>query len=183
MADFMKLKKLFDPESYAEPKSPIQEDIELANQEQERLNRFLDTISMIESSGGKNFDHREIDSGIHEGHRASGRYGLMPNTIKEVINRKLRDNPENDLKPLLNKGPDELKSFVETNPDVEQRIAGYLGNKVLKQYDNDEEKAAYSWLYGHNLPKESIDKRNYKEDDYVKKYNNYSRLLAGDEDE
>ena len=142
-------------------------------------NKFLKTLQMIESSGGKNFNHPEIEAGIHEGHRAAGRYGLMPNTTNEVVDRMTRDGrlpaSMSDFKEL-NLEPDLIKARLETNPDEEQAIAEYLADHVLKRQDGDEEKAAYSWHMGHNLTPDAIEKRPYQDSDYVKKYNQFSKI-------
>jgi hypothetical protein len=129
---------------------------------------------MIESSGGKNFNHREIESGIHKGHRAAGRYGLMPNTMQEIVNRRIAAGND-DLKYLLKKSPNQLKKYVESNPEVEGTLARDLGERALERQGGDPEKAAYSWMYGHNLTPDKITERGYEEDPYVQKFRNYSK--------
>ena len=139
----------------------------------DNINSFLKTIGQIESSGGKNFNHDEIKSGIHKGQRAAGTYGLMPNTAYEVLNRMRRDGEvPQDLAGLSKMDPVQIKQHIETNPDVEQQLASHLAGKVLDDQGN-EEKAAYSWFQGHNLSPEDIDRRNYQDHDYVKKYRKY----------
>ena len=54
-----------------------------------QVKSFLKNISQIESRGGEDMNHPEIKSGIHKGTKAIGRYGLMPNTVGEVLNRKI----------------------------------------------------------------------------------------------
>lgn len=139
--------------------------------------RFLDTISMIESSGGKNFNHARIPSGIHEGHRAAGRYGLMPNTMQEIANRmKQEGNLDPELERITSLPPDQMKAAIEANPNYEQMLAEHLAGRVLDRQGGDEEKAAYSWFQGHNLTPQEIRDRNYKEHDYVKKFNNFRNI-------
>ncbi|MCB0508502.1 MAG: hypothetical protein KDD21_09395 [Bacteroidetes bacterium] len=135
---------------------------------------FLKIISMIESSGGQNTNHREIQSGIHEGHRAAGQYGLMPNTMQEIANRMNQDGSLSDeLRQVTSLPPDQMKAAIESNPMYERQLAEYLANQVLNRQHGDEEKAAYSWFQGHNLSPQEIQQRNYKEHDYVKKFNEY----------
>lgn len=151
------------------------------DQRADEVKRFLDVISMIESSGGKNFDHKMLESGIHEGHRAIGHYGLMPNTVREVSNRLER---EERLPEFLRQYPDmqagEMKKALERQPDAENYLASELANKVLTQYGDDEEKAAYGWFQGHNISPESMEKRPYKEHEYVKRYNRFKKKLFGE---
>jgi hypothetical protein len=65
-----------------------------------------------------------------------------------------------------------MKASLESDPNKEQQIARHLAKYVLAR-QGDPEKAAYSWFQGHNLKPEDIDARNYKDHDYVKKYNKY----------
>ncbi len=145
--------------------------------EEEKLQNFLQTIKMIESSGGKNFNHPVVQSGIHEGHQAAGNYGLMPNTVNEVVRRMERDGYRfPTMAPEADRSPASIKQAVESNPDKEQRIAEYLGRQVLERQQGDEEKAAYSWFQGHNLSPEDIAAKDYQNHDYVQKYNKFKNL-------
>ena len=110
---------------------------------------------------------------MHKGHRAAGTYGLMPNTVYEVLNRIRRQGPmEAEHSALMDMEPDQVKKYLETNPEMEDDLARNLASRVLER-QGDEEKAAYSWFQGHNLTPEDIEKRNYQEHDYVQKYRKY----------
>ena len=79
----------------------------MSDDQKQKVQRFLKTIQMIESSGGKNFNHPEIESGIHEGHRAIGNYGLMPNTVQEIATRMKRKGIQDDqLRNITSLPPD-----------------------------------------------------------------------------
>lgn len=167
----------------AESSLQIEEEEQSRMAHQDKRDRFLKTLGMIESSGGLNFAHPEISSGIHQGHRAAGTWGLMPNTVNEVLNRARRDgslSPE--LVALQKLGPRRMKAELEANPELERQIAEKLADYVLEK-QNDEEKAAYSWFQGHNLSPEDIEKRGYKEHDYVQKYRKFKKMLEQPEDE
>ena len=156
----------------------------MSDERRSKINRFLNNISNIESSGGKNFDHKKINYGMHRGHRAIGRYGLMPNTVKEVVNRmKASGLASPELVSTARQSPDVMKKLLEANPEQESRLAEFLANKVLDNQNDDEEKAAYSWIQGHNLSPEKIEKRKYKDLDYVKKYNKYEKIRKQLEDQ
>jgi hypothetical protein len=92
---------------------------------------FLNKIKELESSGGKNVNHATIQFRIHAGDAALGQYGLMPNTIKEVLGR----------------GP----ASSEFNSDIEADAAETLAKKILNKTGGDQEKAAYMWNRGHHI--------------------------------
>lgn len=161
----------------------LDKDIEFKmSDKRNKVKSFLKTISKVESSGGKNFKHPTMKAGIHKGNAAIGRYGLMPNTVNEVLNRlKRAGSLTPDLEKLKELDAASLKSHLETNPHVEDQIAEALAQKVLDR-QQDEEKAAYSWNQGHNLSPERIAGSSYQKADYVKRYNEYKKL-EGDENE
>lgn len=136
-----------------------------------RIQQFLKNISKIESSGGKNLNHPEMQRGIHAGDRAIGQYGLMPNTIQEIINRQKSDNsitPEIDELQYLR--PEQLRNVVQNNPDVENNLASYLANRVLNNQNGNEAAAAFAWNQGSNLPPDRITSDKLLGSDYVRKF-------------
>jgi hypothetical protein len=142
-------------------------------EEDENISNFLKAVGQVESSGGRNFNHERMTSGMHKGHRASGTYGFMPNTVTEVLNMmRMNGQLTPDLEALQTMKPDQVSESLENNPEQENKLARHLAKYVLDR-QQDPEKAAYSWNQGHNLKPEDIDKRDYKEHDYVKKYNKY----------
>jgi len=148
---------------------------------QKAVDNFLKIISQIESSGGTNFNHRPITQGIQSGTTAAGQYGLMPNTIREI-----EHSAANSGYPLSNKAfdisqlpADKMKQQIEANPQVEGEFAQRLADKVLTEFPNEQE-AAYSWKYGHNLEPKEVEQRDYQNSDYVKKYNRFKKKLFGE---
>lgn len=127
---------------------------------------FLKPIRQIESNNGKNTNHRMLESGMHKGQRAIGDYGLMPLTVNEVVNR----SGDKELEPLLGMGPEEKKEYLESNPGMQHKVAKNLAELVLKNNNGDFKKAAYAWNQGHNLGPDTIEDRDYKSHDYVKKF-------------
>jgi hypothetical protein len=124
---------------------------------------------MNESSGGINTDHDEITYGIHKGDSAIGNYGLMPNTIKEIINR-MHINPT--MTVYLRMNNQGLARKIKENRAHEKRFAQLLANRLHIRYNGDEAKMAYAWLNGHNLTNKHFNTthRDYKNHHYVKKY-------------
>lgn len=127
---------------------------------------FMDKIAQVESSGGKNFNHAQVTRGPQKGHTAIGTYGLMPNTVDEVV----KSSGDESLHSLLGMSPSEKKTFLESNPEVEKKVATHLATKVLSNQGGDEEKAAYAWNHGHNLSSDTIKARGYENDAYTKSF-------------
>lgn len=139
---------------------------------------FLQKIAQIESSGGKNLNHREIASGIHEGDRAIGPYGLMPNTIEEVLNRdKLNKTKNPDLKDYYDMPKEDYNSNLNENFSAQDKIAKELAQRVLQKSGNDEDKAAYMWNQGHNKDPNQITPEMLDNAQYVQKFRNLKNLL------
>lgn len=150
---------------------------------QKQVKTFLRNISNVESSGGTNFNHPEVQSGLQEGDRAIGRYGLMPNTVYETINRmRLNGTATPEVMKLNELDPENLKATLESNPNLEDQLAESLANRVLDR-QGDEGKAAYSWHQGHNLTPEQVEQNGYQDNPYVKKFNDYKQINQGDDNE
>lgn len=142
----------------------------------DNVKSFLNRISQIESRGGEDMNHKTINEGIHKGTAAIGRYGLMPNTVNEVLNRmRIRGEMTPELENLKSMDHETMKKSLEANPQLEEMIAEQLAGRVL-QRQGDDEKAAYSWHQGHNLTPEAVEEKGYKDDGYVKKYNALKKL-------
>lgn len=129
---------------------------------------FLELIKQIESSGGKNTQHRTIQSGIQAGDSAIGPYGLMPNTIQEIVNRQRQKGPlEEQFSDVYNKDPEYIKDYFTQNPKVEEDIASKLVDKIGLE---NPEKSAYKWNMGHNLPDERVTDEELARSEYVRKF-------------
>jgi hypothetical protein len=120
---------------------------------------FLKKTAEIESSGGKNLDHREIASGIHKGTAAVGRYGLMPNTLDEIRNRMVKAGVKLDGIDLKNASKEQLADLVAKDKALEDSFATFL-LRTIKAKGVDDTTANYMWEYGHNkIPaKEAVEK-------------------------
>lgn len=145
---------------------------------EKRVKSFLGHISQIESRGGEDTSHPEMKYGIHKGTSAIGRYGLMPNTVSEVLNRmRINGALTPELEGLRGLAPEDMRKALETNPALEDQIAESLAGRVLDR-QGDDEKAAYSWNQGHNLTPEAVEQRGYKDSDYVQKFNAIRKLTG-----
>jgi hypothetical protein len=146
------------------------------NSRNSKINDFLKTISMNESSGGKNLNHKQMKSGMHRGDSAVGQYGLMPNTIKEMANRMGKDNPMSMYGKMDNQA---ISDSIKKNPEHENEIAKFMANHLHDKFGGDENKMSYSWFQGHNLTNDHFDTshKNYMNHDYVKKYNKHKSQI------
>ena len=151
------------------------------------IKAFLEKIEQIESSGGQNTNHPVITApNAQQGTSAIGRYGLMPNTIKELVNRRrLRGTASPDMIELSQLPPDQIKAKVEASPDLEDQFANDLANHVIRKQGGDEDKAAYSWLQGRNLQPDDITPEQLNSSDYVNKFRRLGPMInnfSGDDD-
>lgn len=161
---------------------------EAGSGKEKKINNFLKTTSMIESSGGKNLDHPKVAHGLHAGDRAVGQWALMPKTVKEIAGRMADDS---EIAPYAQMNSKKISQKLSQNPHHEKQMASFLANKLYDKFGGDENKMAYAWNQGHNIEPKSFDtdRKDYLNHDYVKKYNKYknqdisSRSIAGSQNE
>lgn len=138
------------------------------------MNSFLRVIGHLESSSGRNFGHQEMQKGMHKGHSAIGTYGLMPNTVDDIIDN-IKDAPEH-VKAIKNMSPDQKKQFLETNPQYEEYLAKHLAQRVMRRYKSPE-KAAYAWHQGHYINPSKIDNKKLQHE-YVQRFKKIRQGIA-----
>ena len=109
-------------------------------------NHLLTSIQQVESSNGKLTDHARIKSGKWEGQKAYGKYGLLPVTIKETI-EKNKDLFRRHGK-ALSLSPDQMHSYMDNHPYLEDEIAGKHVDRLVNVFGNDIDSSAYAWLNG-----------------------------------
>lgn len=116
----------------------------------QQLQDFLKKISMLESSGGKNIAHQEVESGPQAGETAIGNYGLMPNTMKELAVRY--------PSPVTNGlSKDELELSALVDPKFANTMAGSMADYLKNKRGLSDEEAAAAWEAGHNKNPEDLD--------------------------
>jgi hypothetical protein len=121
------------------PKPAVQQ------QSQYDSGKMLRTIASVETQSGHNMAHKPV-GGIHGGESAFGKYGLMPNTIRETIgmHRDLKQKHGNALKL---KG-DDMRRYMEDNPGLEDTIAQRHLQRLEHHFGKDPSKLGYAWLEG-----------------------------------
>ena len=79
--------------------------------------RFKRLISILESSGGKQLQHKPMSSGIHEGTKAMGEYGLMPNTAQQLARSNINKGQGTPLDEVIaNIDPSQIEEVLKDNP-------------------------------------------------------------------
>lgn len=142
---------------------------------------FLAKMAEIESSGGKNFEHQEIrdPSSIHKGDRAIGTYGFMPNTVKELINRRrLRKTITPDMQDTDSLDSEQMKEALENNPELEKQLADDMYEHLKNKMVGDEEKMAYGWQYGHNTDPNKLPAKKLNETDRIQKFRLLKKVIG-----
>ena len=107
--------------------------------------RMLNTIAAVESGHGKNTQHKPA-GGIHGGESAFGKYGLMPNTIRETIQMN-RDLKQKYSKAVSLKG-DDMRRFMEDNSGLEDAVAQKHLQRLEHHFGKNPAKIGYAWLNG-----------------------------------
>lgn len=147
------------------------------------VEEFLRKIAKNESSNQYFVDHPEMQHGMHRGMQAVGKYGLMPLTIAELMERRERQGlPE---APELPVGYEESPSprspayrgnamymadQLRSNPEGQELLARQMAQDLLQKTGGDQDRAAYMWTMGHNLPVNKVTPQKMDTSDYVQKF-------------
>lgn len=135
--------------------------------------KFLQLMSLMESSGGKNTKHKTVEEGLQSGDTAIGQFGLMPNTIKEMAQRRnmqgVGDKIDNQM---VNVDNPVIPSVMTAYPELEQKYASELAKQVLDKSAGNQTDAAYRWRWGHNLPNEKLEDIKTQNPEYFQRLQN-----------
>ncbi len=144
---------------------------------QHKADRFLWNIMQIESSGGKNQEHPEIQNGSFKGQKAMGRWGLLIPTVMDLAKQRINagDAPR-EIASLVHRTPEQIRTIIEKRPHIELELARTLANRVLHNQAGDHQRAAYSWLNGTELKRHDIPDEKLQGHSYVEKYNSYDMV-------
>jgi hypothetical protein len=129
--------------------------------------KMLNAISQVESSGGKNMNHKPTSQGT-----AYGRWAVMPSVIQDTI----RLNPK--LKQQYGKGlrlqGDNLTHYMQDNPKLEQEIVNSHLNRLEHHFGHNPEAIAYGWNQGITNTNRSLKaKKDISAHPYVQKFKRY----------
>ena len=101
-------------------------------------------IAFIESSSGTNFNHPVVKSGMHAGHQAAGKYGLMPLTIKDIILKN--SHLKSHYQKLANLKPKDITKIINRNEKLDKYLAMFLWKKLRTEFGP--RRSAYAWYHG-----------------------------------
>lgn len=136
---------------------------------------FLKLIKAMESSGGKDLEHKTITKGIHKGDTAVGAYGIMPNTAKEIAQRRIQAGLSTEHDESIRASENStVEAMLKDNPQLAEEYARYMAEMVLKRNQNDPIAGMTAWHYGHNLPYDRVKRKMQENPAYVKKV--YQRI-------
>lgn len=110
------------------------------------IKEFLAKIAHLESSSGKNTNHRPITKGIHGGTAAVGEHGLMPLTARNIA----RNSRNPILKPLVGLPPAEVATLLSENEEMAKEAAREYAWKLYRKFQGDQKAMAYGWRMGPN---------------------------------
>ena len=147
------------PTKEAAPKAPDRAPASIQQAPVYSSKRMLNSISAVESQKGKNTNHAPTKTG----ESAIGKYGLMPDTIKDTIHM----NP--DLKTKYGKAMglrgDDMRRYMQDNPDMEDTVAQKHVARLEHHFGQNPETIGYSWLNGvsgtYKAQKQKIDIKNH----------------------
>ena len=145
----------------------------------------LKSIAHIESSDGKNKDHKRTTAGLNAGDKAAGSTGMMPLMAKETINKVPALKSKYDHLTYLPN--DALTEHLNKNPDVEAEIANHHWSRLDRTFGSDQARKAYAWRKGISAAKSATDEQ-VASHPYVKKFmklrgmnGNIDRYVASNE--
>lgn len=108
--------------------------------------KHLNTIAFIESTNGKNINHKPVFNSTHNGDSAIGKYGLMPNTIKLILKKDKKLNKKYAF--LANLNGYQIRKYFNQNRIVEEEFASALYDYYASKYDQRIEYISCAWHYG-----------------------------------
>lgn len=135
----------------------------------EELNEELKAISFVETSGGRNLNHRRLERGIHKGTHAGGFFGIMPLTARFVISHSpyLRQR----YGSWLERSNDEITEELNHNRIMDYEIAIIHWRRLRSRF-TDPSVAAYAWNHGWGMiATDRIEE--IHEDAYVERFKEY----------
>lgn len=138
----------------------------------ENKKKFLQLMSMMESSGGKNVAHSRVPAGVQAGDTAYGQYGLMPNTVKEMATRRNNAGIGDKMDAqMVNIDNNQVGNVLTAHPELEQRYAQDLANNALNKSNGNMVDAAYRWRWGQNMPDDKLQNVESSNPDYLDRLN------------
>mgnify|MGYP003148583337 FL=1 len=122
------------------------------------VDQIISSISQVESSGGKNLNHKKVRTGMYKGQTAMGEWAIMPGNIDPTINssgsRNRKDSWINfsefkELYPEIT--PDAAGiELLKQNPAAQRLIVNNQVSKNLTK-TGDHRQVASIWFTGKRI--------------------------------
>ena len=112
---------------------------------QHPMDRFLDAIQQLESSGGKRTSHKPMRHGLHAGTVAHGPFAIMPATIKDIAG-KAKEYPE--VAALAAKTPGEVQQALASDHGLALQAARAMADHLHAKTGGDPDRMAHAWRHG-----------------------------------
>jgi len=131
--------------------------------EQYSRDKMLNAIKQVESSGGKNTQHKPTSHGT-----AYGAWAVMPDTIHETI--KMNPDLKRQYRKALQLQGDNLNRYMQDNPKLEQAIVNRHLDRLEHHLGRDPAKLGYAWNQGISGTNKALKaKHNIEKHPYVQK--------------
>jgi hypothetical protein len=102
---------------------------------------------MIESRNCQYKNHLMITTGIHEGTRAAGCFGLMPKTVQSIL--KMSPKMRERYGFLQDMTPAAITSSLNMNEKMDRDLAFFLWQHLRKKFSP--ERASMGWYRGEKI--------------------------------
>lgn len=122
------------------------------------VGQIVSAISQVESSGGKNTNHKKVESGMYKNQTAMGEWAIMPGNIDPTLNSSGSKNKKDSwinfskFKQLYPEIKADAKGieFIKNNPDVQRLIVTHQVSKNLNK-TGDPREVASIWFTGKRI--------------------------------
>lgn len=107
--------------------------------------KMLHTIAQVESSNGKQQNHKEL-GGMHHGEHAFGKYGMTPHVIRDTI--KMHKDLKDKHQKVANLRGENFHRYMKDNPELEDKVAERHLKRLEHHFGGDPVKLSHAWLNG-----------------------------------
>lgn len=150
----------------------------IQNQKEIEPHPELAPIAYIESSGGKNINHREVTDGLNAGTKAIGMYGIMPLQVIDTVShdKSLRTKYPEITKMDHITDQDKIRDKVLNDKQFKYSVLNSHWNRLRRKFNGNKDRMAYAWLNGITGALRASDDE-IKNHPYVKKYRAYEKMI------
>lgn len=137
---------------HVEPTKKISQAVE---EKKSKIKNMLRAIALVESNAGQNTNHKPVFSKKNNRmETAYGHYGLMPDTIKDVVSK----NPEHfkGHEALLSNNIGDIHNHLDKHPELQHKIAKKHLERMSKVFNNNLAAIGYGWFNGVTGTKRAI---------------------------